>query len=127
MQALAPSKETLQARHALLERLREIIRSEMGDDFDVEDISLRNYADDLDIAPMELMIVVRADMFSHFGLQSANWQPSHVYFMSNILWHCAHFIRTTVAPQGFALARASATSPMFITRGGYSYCAHDTP
>lgn len=67
MQAQAPSKETLQARHALLERLREIIRSEMGDDFDVEDISLRNYADDLDIAPMELMIVVRADMFSHLG------------------------------------------------------------
>ena len=32
----------------------------MGDDFDVEDISMRNYADDLDIAPMELMIVVCA-------------------------------------------------------------------
>lgn len=35
----------------------------MGDAFDVEDISMRNYADDLDIAPMELMIVVRAVMF----------------------------------------------------------------
>jgi len=62
LQALAPSRETLQARYTLLGRLREIIKSDMGDDFDVEDISMRNYADDLDIAPMELMIVVRAVM-----------------------------------------------------------------
>lgn len=76
LQALAPSRETLQARHALLQRLREIIQSDMGDDFQVDDISLRNYADDLDIAPMELMIVVRAVMLLTLGLQFTNWPPS---------------------------------------------------
>lgn len=62
----------------------------MGDDIDVEDISMRNYADDLDIAPMELMIVVRAVMFLTLWLQSADWRPSHVLF------HVGH----TMAPLG---------------------------
>lgn len=115
LQALAPSRETLQTRHALLERLREIIQSDMGDDFDVEDISMRNYANDLDIAPMELMIVVRAVMSLALELLLTGHPRT---FISRILWRCPHFIRTTVAPQGFALARTSATSPMFITRGG---------
>jgi hypothetical protein len=30
----------------------------MGDEFDVEDISMLNYAEDLDIAPVDLMVVV---------------------------------------------------------------------
>jgi hypothetical protein len=30
----------------------------MGDEFDVDDISILNYAEDLDIAPLDLMIVV---------------------------------------------------------------------
>jgi hypothetical protein len=60
LQALAPSKEKLQARHALRERLCEIIQSNIGDDFDIQDMGMLNYADDLDIAPLELIIVVSA-------------------------------------------------------------------
>ena len=30
----------------------------MGDEFEVEDISMLDYAEDLDIAPLDLMIVV---------------------------------------------------------------------
>ncbi|KAI9454199.1 hypothetical protein F5148DRAFT_444244 [Russula earlei] len=55
--ALAPSMERLHARRILHERLREIIKSSAGDGFDVEDISMLNYAVDLDIAPLDLMIV----------------------------------------------------------------------
>jgi len=57
VRALAPSEERLQARLALHQRLREIIQSDIGDDFDIKDISMLNYAEDLDIAPMELMVV----------------------------------------------------------------------
>lgn len=55
--ALAPSQERLRARHDLHERLRELIRSYAGQDFDVDDISMLNYAEDLDIAPLDLMII----------------------------------------------------------------------
>ncbi|KAH9055138.1 hypothetical protein EDB83DRAFT_2521347 [Lactarius deliciosus] len=55
--ALAPSQERLRARHELHERLRELIRSYAGQDFDVDDISMLNYAEDLDIAPLDLMII----------------------------------------------------------------------
>jgi hypothetical protein len=60
LQALAPSRRKQQARQALRDRLREIIQSDMGDEFDVEDISMLNYAEDLDIAPVDLMVVVSA-------------------------------------------------------------------
>ena len=46
-------------RWELHQRLRELIRSYAGHDFDVEDLSMWNYAQDLDIAPLDLMIVVR--------------------------------------------------------------------
>ncbi|KAH9029376.1 hypothetical protein EDB84DRAFT_243794 [Lactarius hengduanensis] len=55
--ALSPSQERLRARHDLHERLRELIRSYAGQDFDVDDISMLNYAEDLDIAPLDLMII----------------------------------------------------------------------
>ncbi|KAH9026816.1 hypothetical protein EDB85DRAFT_1978024 [Lactarius pseudohatsudake] len=55
--ALSPSQERLRARHELHERLRELIRSYAGQDFDVDDISMLNYAEDLDIAPLDLMII----------------------------------------------------------------------
>ncbi|KAH9173843.1 hypothetical protein EDB89DRAFT_2228510 [Lactarius sanguifluus] len=55
--ALAPSQERLRTRHALHGRLRELIRSYAGQDFDVDDISMLNYAEDLDIAPLDLMII----------------------------------------------------------------------
>ncbi|KAH9003295.1 hypothetical protein EDB86DRAFT_2345325 [Lactarius hatsudake] len=55
--ALAPSQERMRARHELHERLRELIRSYAGQDFDVDDISMLNYAEDLDIAPLDLMII----------------------------------------------------------------------
>ncbi|KAI0288302.1 hypothetical protein BC826DRAFT_697443 [Russula brevipes] len=55
--ALAPSQERLQARFALLERLRGIIQRYAGHHFDVEDISMLNYAEDVDIAPLDLVIV----------------------------------------------------------------------
>ena len=58
-QALVPSKERLRARGELHERLRELIQSYAGHDFDVEDISMLNYAEDLEIAPLDLMIIVR--------------------------------------------------------------------
>jgi hypothetical protein len=88
---------------------------------------MQNYADDLDFAPMELMIVVRAIMSLTLGLPSVYWPPSHVPLTSDMLWRCAHLIRTAVARSGFALARTLATSPMFITRGGLFLCAHDAP
>jgi hypothetical protein len=47
-------------KHAVFrKRIREIIRSYTEDEFDVEDVSMRNYAEDVDIAPIELMIVVQ--------------------------------------------------------------------
>jgi len=55
--ALAPSQERLRARRELHGRLRELIQSYAGRDFDVEDISMLNYAEDLDIAPLDLMII----------------------------------------------------------------------
>ncbi|KAH9991963.1 hypothetical protein BJV74DRAFT_406331 [Russula compacta] len=57
VRAFAPSLEKLRARRTLHERLREIIQSYTGHRFDVEDIAMLNYAEDLDIAPMDLMIV----------------------------------------------------------------------
>ena len=59
LQALAPSKEKLQARRTLRRRIREIIRSYTEQEFDVEDISMCKYAEDVDIAPLDLIIVVR--------------------------------------------------------------------
>jgi hypothetical protein len=77
-----------------------------------------NYAEDLDIAPMELMVVVRAVTPLTLGLQSANGAPSHVYLMSDILWRRAHLVRMTAASPAFVLVQTSAISPMFITPGG---------
>ncbi len=47
--------------------MREIIRSYTEDEFDVEDVCMRNYAEDVDIAPIELMIVVRAVTHQFYG------------------------------------------------------------
>jgi hypothetical protein len=55
----------------------------MGDDFDVEDISMRNYADDLDIAPMELMIVVRAVMLMTLESWTAVCSPAALACLSH--------------------------------------------
>lgn len=55
--ALAPSQERLRARRELHERLRELIQSYAGRDFDVEDVSMLTYAEDLDIAPLDLVII----------------------------------------------------------------------
>jgi hypothetical protein len=73
-QALAPSHEKLQTRHTLLERLRGIIRS-TGDRFDVKDVSMLNYAEDLEIAPMDLVIIVRTVIHFTLGLRSVNDAP----------------------------------------------------
>lgn len=86
----------------------------MGDEFDVEDISMLNYAEDLDIAPLDLMIVVCAAMLLTLGLHPANGVPSHAYLTSDILWRRVHLIRTTVALPGSLLVQTSATSPMSI-------------
>ena len=59
LQALAPSQEKLQARRNLRRRIRAIIRSYTEHEFDVEDISMWKYAEDVDIAPLDLIIVVR--------------------------------------------------------------------
>lgn len=56
LKALEVSDEKKKARRTLRKRIGEIIRSHAGDDFDVEDVSMRKYAEDVDIAPIELMI-----------------------------------------------------------------------
>ncbi|KAI0260766.1 hypothetical protein BC834DRAFT_845969 [Gloeopeniophorella convolvens] len=58
LHAIAPTPETLQARGALRDRLREVVASCAGPTrVDLEDVSMASYAEDLDIAPLELMIV----------------------------------------------------------------------
>jgi hypothetical protein len=95
----------------------------MGDDFDVEDNSMLNYAEDLDIAPLDLMIVVCAAMLLALGLQPTNGAPSHVYLTSDVPWRRAHLIRTTVASPGSLLVQTSASSPTSIILGSmFPFC-----
>jgi hypothetical protein len=67
LEALEVSSEKKKARRALRKRIGEIIRSHAGDDFDVEDVSMRKYVEDVDIAPIEFMIVVRAVIYRLYG------------------------------------------------------------
>ena len=72
----------------------------MGDEFDVEDIGMLSYAEDLDIAPLDLVIVVCAATLLTLGLQPANGAPSHVYTTTDTRWRRVYLIRTTVASPG---------------------------
>jgi len=63
----------------------------MGDQFDIVDISMLNYAEDLEIAPMDLMIIVRTVVHFASGLRSVNGAPapSHTHRMPDALRHRA--------------------------------------
>lgn len=63
-----PSQEKQKARRALRRRIRDIIRSYTEHEFDVEDISMRKYAEDVDTAPLDLMIVV-CTTFNTLGMR----------------------------------------------------------
>lgn len=81
--ALAPSEERLRARHELHERLRGLIQSYAGHNFDVEDISMLNYADDLDVAPLDLVIIDKLHLSGlPPGANSSN--PPDVYHPSRV-------------------------------------------
>lgn len=64
MQTLVPSEEKLQARDTLYKQIREIIRTSTKKEFDVKDMSMGKYAEDVDIAPLDLVIVVRTNYSS---------------------------------------------------------------
>jgi hypothetical protein len=72
LQALVPSQEKQKARRALRRRIRDIIRSYTEHEFDVEDFGMRKYAEDVDIAPLELVIVVCTTTYQYSCLRSPN-------------------------------------------------------
>lgn len=61
LKSLEISHERKKARRTLRRRIGEIIRTHAGDEFDVEDVCMREYAEDVDIAPIELMIVDKSN------------------------------------------------------------------
>jgi hypothetical protein len=117
------SHEKKKARRALRRRISEIIRSYTEDEFDVEDVCMREYADDVDIAPIELMIVVRTVIYRFYG-------PGPP--VSCRACHDRHdlltiYNRTRPTPQGFPLVQTSAAYLTFITLSGSSSCVHGPP
>jgi hypothetical protein len=89
---------------------------------------MREYADDVDIAPIELMIVVRTVIHRFYGQPMVCPGPP-------VSCRTCHdrdalltiYYRTRATPQGLPLVQTSAAYLTFITLGGSSSCVHDPP
>jgi hypothetical protein len=89
---------------------------------------MRTYAEDVEIAPIELMIVVRTVIYpSIYGQLMPVVCPgppvSYAHPMIALSPYCHRIITN---PQGFPLVQTSAAYLTFITLGG-SPCVHEPP
>jgi len=79
---------------------------------------MREYAEDVDIAPIELIIVVRTDCLSI--LWPANDLPPPISCRASHVRRSPYYYRTRATHQGFPLVQTSATYLTFITLGDSS-------
>jgi hypothetical protein len=88
---------------------------------------MRKYAEDVDIAPIELMIVVRSTLIYRFYGQLMVC-PGPPVSCRRMPWssRSPYYYRTRATSQGSPLVQTSAAYLTFITLGG-SPCVDDPP
>ena len=84
-QTFAVSVQRSHERKQIHAKIRNIILSSAGDDYDVEDISMRNYAIDVDPAPLELVIVVSTSSYPHELSHYSEIKGSYISSMIDVL------------------------------------------
>ena len=84
-QTFAVSVQRSHEREQIHATIRDIIRSSAGNDYDVEDISMRNYAIDVDPAPLELAIVVSTSSYPHESSRYSEIKGLYINSMIDVL------------------------------------------